>query len=487
MTVDDADNSTGSRSLAHAVTAVVRSGLPTRPRAPRAAVDVVLAAGIDAAGPMAPRARAAFIAALVSALLHSGRAHGALQLAERRGMPALTGAAPDASAVLQSSGYAVMAEAFLLNGRLADAASCAGFAIDYAGDDEAHRFRALSLLAASQALNGELASAAGVIGSARELDNGRSWSDAAWPLVMADLQTRFRRNDAEGMERLLDGFGRLARPAAVERVVAKVGTTWLHMVHEDYQRAIAAADGVVHGIDAKMCPPFLADLAVSMESLAMVHLGDPGAALKLVEHRTSPPGHTICFELQRASIHLQLKQPRKALAATEACISDCPDHSLRIFPSVLLRRAIAHELLGHEALADAAFSRSTHLAAESAGVRPAVGLPLDVLERLLMRLIANEPAFAPAVTRDIPLDGEYPDRETLGFDPVPLTEREGVLAGWLTSDLTLGAIAAELCVSTNTLKTQAKSLYRKLGVSSRKDAVERLERTGVVRPVGGNA
>ncbi|MCW5950721.1 MAG: hypothetical protein KIT69_00410 [Propionibacteriaceae bacterium] len=29
----------------------------------------------------------------------------------------------------------------------------------------------------------------------------------------------------------------------------------------------------------------------------MVHLGDPGAALKLIDGRTSPPAHVICFEL----------------------------------------------------------------------------------------------------------------------------------------------------------------------------------------------
>ncbi|MCW5950722.1 MAG: helix-turn-helix transcriptional regulator [Propionibacteriaceae bacterium] len=157
-----------------------------------------------------------------------------------------------------------------------------------------------------------------------------------------------------------------------------------------------------------------------------------------------------------------------------------PDHSLRTFPSVLLRRAVAHELLGHHALADADFSRSAHLAAELSGIRPAIGLPLDVLDRLYRRLLVREPGFRRPLTERIPEAGTYPDPEPLGFDLAPLTERERVLANWLTTDLTLAGIAAELCVSINTVKTQAKSLYRKLGVSTRKDAVQRLERTGTL-------
>ncbi|MBO9578149.1 MAG: response regulator transcription factor [Microbacteriaceae bacterium] len=52
-----------------------------------------------------------------------------------------------------------------------------------------------------------------------------------------------------------------------------------------------------------------------------------------------------------------------------------------------------------------------------------------------------------------------------------LTEREQVILGHLESDLTRSEIAAELFVSENTLKAQLQSIFRKLGVRSRLEAV----------------
>lgn len=53
----------------------------------------------------------------------------------------------------------------------------------------------------------------------------------------------------------------------------------------------------------------------------------------------------------------------------------------------------------------------------------------------------------------------------------PLTDRELVVLRALTSGDPLQTIAADLGVSLNTVKTQVKSVYRKLGVASREEAV----------------
>ena len=53
----------------------------------------------------------------------------------------------------------------------------------------------------------------------------------------------------------------------------------------------------------------------------------------------------------------------------------------------------------------------------------------------------------------------------------PLTERETEILRLLQSSLSLSEIASELFISPNTVKTHAKAVYRKLGVSSRDDAV----------------
>jgi LuxR family maltose regulon positive regulatory protein len=49
----------------------------------------------------------------------------------------------------------------------------------------------------------------------------------------------------------------------------------------------------------------------------------------------------------------------------------------------------------------------------------------------------------------------------------------------LATHLSFREIAEELCVSRNTIKTQAISVYRKLGVSSRSAAIAEAQRLGL--------
>ena len=53
-----------------------------------------------------------------------------------------------------------------------------------------------------------------------------------------------------------------------------------------------------------------------------------------------------------------------------------------------------------------------------------------------------------------------------------LTERELAVLKYLPTKLSQREIAAELYVSHNTVKTHASAIYRKLGVSDRKSAVQ---------------
>ncbi|MFC8922877.1 LuxR C-terminal-related transcriptional regulator [Cellulosimicrobium sp. NPDC057127] len=53
----------------------------------------------------------------------------------------------------------------------------------------------------------------------------------------------------------------------------------------------------------------------------------------------------------------------------------------------------------------------------------------------------------------------------------PLTRRERVVLSNLSEDVTLEQIASKLFVTRNTVKSQVRSLYRKLGVSTRAEAV----------------
>ena len=61
----------------------------------------------------------------------------------------------------------------------------------------------------------------------------------------------------------------------------------------------------------------------------------------------------------------------------------------------------------------------------------------------------------------------------------PLTEREVAVLRLLRGSLSLREIGQELYVSANTVKTHTQAIYRKLGVSTRHDAVERGKQLGL--------
>jgi LuxR family maltose regulon positive regulatory protein len=67
-----------------------------------------------------------------------------------------------------------------------------------------------------------------------------------------------------------------------------------------------------------------------------------------------------------------------------------------------------------------------------------------------------------------------------GAGPGPLTPSELRLLPYLQTHLTLGAIAERLYVSRSTINSQVTSIYRKLGVSSRPEAVGQATTKGLL-------
>ena len=65
-------------------------------------------------------------------------------------------------------------------------------------------------------------------------------------------------------------------------------------------------------------------------------------------------------------------------------------------------------------------------------------------------------------------------------DPMPLTPAELRLLPYLQTHLTANMIAKRLFISSHTVKTEIKAIYRKLGVSSRDDAVQKALATGLL-------
>ena len=68
-----------------------------------------------------------------------------------------------------------------------------------------------------------------------------------------------------------------------------------------------------------------------------------------------------------------------------------------------------------------------------------------------------------------------------------LTPAELRVLHLLPTHLSFPQIAGELVVSPNTVKTQARAAYRKLGASSRREAVDRARAAGLLEPARDGA
>jgi LuxR family transcriptional regulator, maltose regulon positive regulatory protein len=110
--------------------------------------------------------------------------------------------------------------------------------------------------------------------------------------------------------------------------------------------------------------------------------------------------------------------------------------------------------------------------ADAAGAREVIRQARDVLRQ--------RPDLGTLPHRLAVLEQRLETMRTGSVGASSLTAAELRLVPYLPTHLTLAEIAQRLHVSRNTSKTQAISIYQKLGVSSRGAAVERLTAFGLL-------
>jgi LuxR family transcriptional regulator, maltose regulon positive regulatory protein len=106
-----------------------------------------------------------------------------------------------------------------------------------------------------------------------------------------------------------------------------------------------------------------------------------------------------------------------------------------------------------------------------------LALPFLLARDALAKLLARHPGMAaqwpaspvPAGQAPLPVPAQRASRDL----PDPLTPRELTILRLLTTTMSTGEIAQELCLSVNTVKTHLAAIYRKLPASRRRQAVQR--------------
>jgi LuxR family maltose regulon positive regulatory protein len=145
---------------------------------------------------------------------------------------------------------------------------------------------------------------------------------------------------------------------------------------------------------------------------------------------------------------------------------------------ILVLRALTHQRLGDIPAALASLERAVTLAEPEGYVRVFVdeGPPLASL----LRALAKRGTAGNYVRRLLAAE-TGPDRPVGPALIEPLSERELDVLRLLGTELDGPAIARELMVSLNTMRTHTKNIYAKLGVTSRRAAVRRAAELGLSR------
>ncbi|MDV7135300.1 LuxR C-terminal-related transcriptional regulator [Williamsia muralis] len=218
-------------------------------------------------------------------------------------------------------------------------------------------------------------------------------------------------------------------------------------------------------------PRLLAGWSQTIRAEACVALGK---SYEAPHGGAAVPGHTGfttgLHQIVEAKAHLAMNDPAGTLEAL-----DCPAlfgeyRSLAAEAAIL--EAIARGQLRQDALAADSFEKAVVLAEPTGLRRPFAGGNGQIASHLsrFRHLHDDQSAFATelAILRG---DGAM---SAVPRPPViqPLTDREMAVLKYLPTMLKSSEIAADLFVSVNTVKTHQRSIYRKLGVATRREAVE---------------
>ena len=299
-------------------------------------------------------------------------------------------------------------------------------------------------------------------------------SGYAAPLYMAEILVATDRHDSSRVPQLVDAMVAAATDtdwepfalvvAAYSKSLSLDSVEALDLLHRAYQGFAAwRPAGIGQDVGDMLRADILSSLDRGEEAFTIL------AALNPHEH------HALCPERFMARIALQ----HGDLHGAHVALSDCEllggAHSARTLIDVnLLRGAIELER-GDTKLSDLSIDRALH-AMERTGVRsPLRHIPPPLLSRLAHR--ATERRQSDEVQRI--LGRVIEATEGRGQESEPLSDRERLVLVYVERRLTVAQIAAELFISPNTVKTHMRRLYRKLGVTTRDEAIRKARSLGL--------
>lgn len=223
--------------------------------------------------------------------------------------------------------------------------------------------------------------------------------------------------------------------------------------------------------------PLLRELHNAHRSAALIGIAEYSVARDTIGRLIADEHHAHCPARSLSRLALAVGDYDLVLRLAAECHSLGDGHAPRSLAFVDLMAAAAHHCLGDLDTARTGFDRALMRAARTGIRRQFLDLPHDRLARMLdetrtrhlpedARLVAEELSAAlrpESIVESLP----------------PLSPRERIVLERMIAGQTRGQISTHLMVSPNTVKAQVRSIYRKLGVATRHEAVDRATKYGI--------
>jgi LuxR family maltose regulon positive regulatory protein len=325
------------------------------------------------------------------------------------------------------------------------------------------------------------AAAAGSAGGAE----GPGKAQAAELAALAQALVSLRRDDLSTAQRLLEGIdpqltGQFPGEPSVSAVAALIRARVL-LADGD----ATAATALLARLRETWGPahPALADVLTIAEGEVALRVGSTGrarAVLLLIEE--GEQFDRADGRLLRGGLLIAEGDFKSALEAVEPCLDGAADGvTLQEQISGLLIAAAAQRRLGSTDEAAGLLEQALTLAEPDGAYRAFLdgGAAVRSAMTVLIPPTSRHAGFAGRILERF--DAQTP-RPAGPVDAVsvPLTDSERAVLRFLPSHMTNEEISQALFLSINTVKTHLRSAYRKLGVSSRREAIARGRRLGLL-------
>jgi LuxR family maltose regulon positive regulatory protein len=230
----------------------------------------------------------------------------------------------------------------------------------------------------------------------------------------------------------------------------------------------------------ELLPPMLAGWTTVVQANHLLAQGQVDTARELLNQVPNTGFTKARRVVSLARCSLAQDDPKEALRTLTSSLPACADY-LTVAVDARIVASLAAQRLRLDAQALELFTDAVGIAAEPGIIGPfrTAGGPLHPLLDRHRTVVSRHPEFADAL-REAFSPARTPGPSSAVASDRILTDRERAVLPYLATHLKAGEIASELYLSVNTVKSHQQAIYRKLGVSSRRDAVDRGRELGLI-------